>query len=84
MVQPIPFKRASLTGKVRHRLSWWKKLILQVEISIEVSKHPGASGVVHRYLEWRDATFEDLQILEYQKQNRETANAFPQGPGLTA
>ncbi len=57
----------TLTGNTRHRLSsFGKKLILQVAVSRYMDRDMGGSGYFERdiWVEWRDATVEDLQLLE--------------------
>ena len=49
------------TGKIRHRISWLGKLVLQVEVK------PGPGSDVPQHLtHWRDATIEDVTEKEAQ------------------
>ena len=61
MVCPVTEHRQSLTGRVRPRLGWFRKLILQVEVHVDVIEpYPGHERKVRAYTQWRDATPADL------------------------
>ena len=52
-----------LTGKVRYRIGWRKRLVLQVEYTTMAAGGPGwviNPGLVNQ---WRDATLEDMQAI---------------------
>lgn len=53
-----------LTGKIRYRTTWRKKLILQVQVNGKIIENTGASIDVTDGTKWRDAEIEDLTIKE--------------------
>ena len=52
-----------LTGRIRYRIGWRGKLVLQVEHSTGVLAvdGPHTGKVCGPYFGWRDATIEDMQ-----------------------
>lgn len=52
------------TGKVRYRVGWFGKLILQVEEQYQTYCHEGGGSYSPEFKGWRDAKVEDLVHLK--------------------
>ena len=68
MVAPISYFRKTLTGRVRGRPTWFKKVVMQVEVkSEEIApwSPAGTSVVLGLTYHWRDATVADQPIATY-------------------
>lgn len=58
---PIPYQH-ELTGKVRHRVGFRKRLVLQVEVQYLTRTTP-MSEAKGPFTYWRDATTKDLALV---------------------
>lgn len=90
MVQPLPIQRATLTGRTRFRMSFLRRLVLQVEVKRQACRfgYGPDLDIMSEWLEWQDATIEDLHALDLMTtfkpaQDQEKVIA-PLGPGLTS
>ena len=62
VMPPLTKFDVALTGKIRYRISWNKKIIVQVQHTYKLM---GLFEINQKeYYEWRDATFNDFQELK--------------------
>ena len=61
MVAHVPFRRETKTGRARPRIGLVRRVLMQVEISVEVfHEYPSGPVTLNRYTYWRDARPEDV------------------------
>lgn len=61
MVAPVPFHRETKTGRARPRVGLFRRVLMQVEISVEVfHEYPSGPVILRQYTYWRDARPDDV------------------------
>lgn len=61
VVAPIPFRRETKTGRVRPRIGLFRRVVMQIEVSVEVfHDYPSGPVILSHSTYWRDACHDDV------------------------
>lgn len=65
-IPPLIAQERYPTGKIRFRIGFRRRVILEIEIETEIRRYPFGDPI-RTELRWRDAAPEDLQYFEFQR-----------------